>query len=117
MHMNPHILIVDSDASAARITRAGVVRVAPAATLVVETDAEGGLRSARNHPPDLLIIDPPRHSPLGTQLIRELKASPAGHVIVLASAPTPALRRQMQVLGVDMYLEKPTLLAHLANAV
>jgi DNA-binding response OmpR family regulator len=116
--LNPHILIVDTDASAARITRAGVERMAPDVTIAVEADAEGARRSLYHHPPDILIIDPPRHSLAGMHLIRDLKAAfPAVGVIVLASAPSPTLRREMLLLGVDVYLEKPALLAHLVDAV
>jgi DNA-binding NarL/FixJ family response regulator len=44
-------------------------------------------------------------------LIVQLKAErPDARVIVVASAPTPALRRKMAGLGVDTYLEKPALL-------
>ncbi len=106
--MAPHILIVDSHPSAAQVTRAGVTRVAPEASLAVEPDPEHGLLSVERWRPDVLIIDPPRHSGPTARLIRELKAGPhVAHVIVLASAPTPGLQREMQRLGVDVYLWKP----------
>ena len=108
--MAPHILIVDSHSSAAQVTRAGVRRAVPEATLAVEPDPERGLLSLECRRPDVLIIDPPRHNMAVTHLIRKLKAgSHESRVIVLAS--TPALRRELLQLGVDVYLQKPAPLA------
>jgi DNA-binding NarL/FixJ family response regulator len=51
-------------------------------------------------------------------LIQAFKtARPHGLVIVLASAPTPSLRRTMHRLGVDVYLEKPVTLGVLQREV
>lgn len=112
--MAPHILIIDADANAARVTSAGIRRVVPEATVVVATDTEAGWLSLQRQPPDVLVIDPPRHSLAGTRLIARLKvAHPEAHVIVLASASTPGLRRDLEQLGVHAYLEKPALLARL----
>lgn len=112
--MVPHILIIDADANAARVTSAGITRVVPEATVVVETNTEAGWLSLQRQPPDVLVIDPPRHSLGGTRLIARLKAAhPEAHVIVLASASTPGLRRALERLGVHAYLEKPAPLARL----
>jgi DNA-binding NarL/FixJ family response regulator len=110
--MTPHILIVDSDKSAAHITRAGVERVALGATLAIEPDPERGLLSLERRRPNVLIVDPPRHTLAAGRLIQELKrVAPEAMVIVLASRPTPALWRDLQRLGADAYLAKPTSLA------
>lgn len=115
-YSNPHILIIDADASAAYITRACVQRVAPKAICTIESDASGRMYDARD-PLDVVIVDPPYHSPAGIRLVRALKEThPKVHVIVLTSAPTPMLRRDMQLLGVDAYLEKPAPLAELVVA-
>lgn len=106
-----HILIVDADRTAAQVTRAAVARSLPAATVTVTTDPAHPWVRTPPEPLDVLIIDPPRRPPAGTQLIRRAQALwPGVLVIVLASAPTPALRRDLRALAVDMYLEKPALL-------
>lgn len=116
--MPPHILIIDSDASAAQITRAGVERIVPEATLAVEPDPEQGWLSVQRHCPDVMIIDPPQHPLTAGRLIQHLKLiCPAAQVIVLASEPTPALRRTLQRSGADAYLAKPVPLAILMQAV
>lgn len=112
-----HILIVDSDPSAAHVTWAGVKRTIPEASLVVEPDAERGLLSMERQRPDVLIIDPSTHNGAAVRLIRELKAGThMGHVMVLASAPSPTLERDMQRLGVDLYLQKPSPIAPMLEA-
>lgn len=108
MHIPPHILIVDADTSAARVTRTLVERVEPHATLAVEANAERGRLSARNHRPDILIIDPSPYSRGDELLVKQIKAEfPGARVIVLTSSPTSALRRRMHALGADLYIEKP----------
>jgi DNA-binding response OmpR family regulator len=75
---------------------------------------ELALRSMREQCPDVLIIDPSPHDLDGAGLIRHFKALCAGALtIVIASAPTPSLRRRMDELEVDRYLEKPALLSML----
>ena len=109
--MVPQVLIVDSDDSAAQVTRAIVARAVPDATVSVESALQRTWLNGEHYWPDVLIIDPSPHSPDGVQLIQRIKQeSPNACVIVIASVPTPALRRQMESLGVDAYLEKPTLL-------
>lgn len=116
--MPPHVLVLDADASAAQVTRAGVARVLPDATLAVEANAEKGWQSAQAHWPDVLIIDPAPHNMASAWFIQAFKsAQPNGVVIVLASAPTPTLRRTMHRLGVDVYLEKPVTLRVLQHEV
>lgn len=116
--MAPHILIIDPDASAAQITRAGVERAIPEATLEVEPNADLGLLSIERHRPDVVIIDPPLHSLMTGRLIQSLKEiDPEAQVIVLASSPTPVLRRYLQHMGADVYLAKPAPLTTLIEAV
>ena len=106
--MSPHILILDADAIAAQVTEAGVTRALPEATLAVVTDVDDGWQSVQAARPDALIIDPAPHNLASAWLIQAFKAeNPDAPVIVLASAPTPNLRRTLYRLGVDVYLEKP----------
>lgn len=115
--MNLHILIVDADRNAAQVTRAAVARSLPTATVTVTTDPAHPWARNQPEPLDVLIIDPPPHRPAGTQLIRRARATwPGVVVIVLASAPTPALRRALRELAVDVYLEKPALLPVVLSA-
>ena len=113
--MAPHILIVDTDRSAAQVTYALVARAVPEATVVVAPSFEQARLSMQQHP-DALIIDPSPQSLEGARLIEQFKATRAkAPVIVLASMPTPALRRMMAGLGVDAYLEKPALVSLLQH--
>jgi DNA-binding NarL/FixJ family response regulator len=109
--MVPHVLIVDANPSAAQVTCAMVARAMPQATVEIAPTIECALLTVARQPPDALFIDPSPHTPAAAQLIAELKAAyPNARVIVIASMPTPALRRTMEGLGVDAYLEKPALL-------
>ena len=110
--MIPHILIVESDVAAAQVTSAMLARAVPTAIVSVESDFAAARRSLQSHPPDVLIVDPVRHRPESIWLVQHLKMKhPDAHVIIIASTPTPALRREMERLGVDAYLEKPELLS------
>ena len=110
--MIPHILIVESDVAAAQVTSAMLARAVPTAIVSVESDFAAAWRSLQSHPPDVLIVDPVLHRPESIWLVQYLKTKhPDSHVIIIASAPTPALRREMERLGVDAYLEKPELLS------
>jgi DNA-binding NarL/FixJ family response regulator len=109
MHDPPHILIIDADSSAASVTRTLVERVDPHATLAVEATADRGQRSARQKPPDILIIDPSPHNRSDEELVKHLKSSiPDVRIIVLTSSSTLMMRRRMNELGVDLYIEKLT---------
>jgi DNA-binding NarL/FixJ family response regulator len=110
--MIPYILIVEPDFAAAQVTSAILSRAVPTAIVSVESDFEAARRSMQSHSPDVLIVDPVLHRPESIWLVQHLKTEhPDAHVIVIASAPTPALRREMEGLGVDAYLEKPELLS------
>jgi DNA-binding NarL/FixJ family response regulator len=114
--MVSHMLIVDSDTIAAEVTRAIVSRAVPEATVAIAPVAADGALNMHGNFPDVLIIDPSPHAVHGTQLIGQLKAARAdARVIVIASTPTPALRRRVAELRVDAYLEKPVLLSLLMD--
>jgi DNA-binding response OmpR family regulator len=106
-----HILIVDTDSHAAQVTSAVISRPIPEATVVIASSYERAMRSMQEQYPDILVIDPSPHSLDGSRLIRDFKAARrAAIVVVVAGTPTPGLRRRMQELGVNIYLEKPALL-------
>lgn len=102
-----HILIVDPDTSSSHVTRAIVARAAPDARISVEPDAEQACHKLGRLLPNVLVIDPSPSLVASLKLIAAVKGRLAGHVIVVASAPSAALRRRMHAMGVDVYLEKP----------
>ena len=115
--MAAHVLIVDPNHSAAEVTRAIVSRALAEATLTVVHSLDDARLALRAQGPDILILDPAPAWPQAEALIQQAKqASPDLRVMVLASAPTPALRRASAALGVELYLEKPALLSQLAQA-
>jgi len=109
--MPVHILIVDTDAHAAQATSAVVSRPIPQAAVMVASSYAQAMRRMQEQWPDILIIDPSPHSLEGAQLIRHFRAAHSeAIVVVVAGVPTPGLRRSMQELAVNIYLEKPALL-------
>ncbi|MFN8496469.1 MAG: response regulator [Anaerolineae bacterium] len=116
--MSSHVLIVDADSSAARVTQAGVGRVVPDATLAVVGSTREAWQSAQRHHPDVLIIDP-SPDPFGcARLIGLLREQHVPvRIIVLASRSSPALRRDLERLGVTDYINKPAPLPQLLQKV
>jgi len=114
--MVPHILIVDANTNAAQVTRAVVARTLPEATVAVVPTLEAAKLQLQHQPQDMLILDPSPDMLADAPFLQRLKGDLlAAHVMVLCSAPTPALRRQMEALGVDVYLEKPVVLSLFAQ--
>ena len=82
--MAPHILIVDADRNAARVTGALIGRVAPHTTLRYASTPYQGWLAAQCSMPDMLIIDPGPHNPANTLLIQLCTASwPQLQIVVL----------------------------------
>jgi DNA-binding NarL/FixJ family response regulator len=114
--MTPHILIVDANTSAAHVTRGVIARTLPGATVEVVPTLAAAKLLLQLQPHDMLILDPSPDTLADAQFLQALKEDlPAAHVMVLCSAPTPALRRQMEAVGVDVYLEKPVVLSQFAQ--
>lgn len=109
--MEPSILIIDADPQAAHITGAVIAQLAPNARLTITSSTLDGLSLMQQRWPDLLFIDPSPHQSSAFKMIQQAKTvRPSTRVVAIASIPTPALRRRMQELGVDLYCEKPLLL-------
>ena len=105
--MIPHILIIDPDEAAARVTRALLTRVVPAAAVVVEPTVERGRRRVQERPPDILLLDVSANQLADERLIREVRAlNPHTRVIALAGGETRAARRLLATQQIDGYLEK-----------
>ena len=114
-----HILIVDSDPTAALVTRAGLERFLGAEVAVTIAPSPGAawLRCLRDGV-ELLIVDPSPHSQAAALLIKALHDQrPDVLVFVLTAYYTPRLRTQMRVLGVQDYLAKPVNLLNLVQSV
>ncbi|HEY0602076.1 MAG TPA: hypothetical protein VGD58_04150 [Herpetosiphonaceae bacterium] len=108
------MLIVDADPSAATVTGAVVRRIAPDAIVEHEPGLDPEQLRRLGIKPDVLIIDPAAHTFRALHLLRQCKADlPATRVVILASAPTPALRTAARHLDIEAYLEKPATLAKL----
>lgn len=114
-----HILIVDSDPSAALVTQRGLQILLGAAALVELASSPGAawLRCVRDGV-DLLIVDPSPQSRGASALIKALREErPSIPILVLTAYDTPRLRSQMRALGVRHYLAKPTDLLDLQQTV
>lgn len=112
------IFIIDADASAAEITAALARRIAPTALITCVARAELGWRAAQQRTPDAIIIDPAPHDQSAWQCIVQCRThNPLVKIIVLSSAPSLAIRRHIQRLGVDVYLEKPVARAVLVDQI
>lgn len=104
-----HILIVDSDPSAALVTQRGLQKMLGDGTVVDLASSPGTawVRCVRDGV-DLLIVDPSPQSRGAAALIKALhEERPAIPVLVLTAYDTPRLRTQMRALGVRRYLAKP----------
>lgn len=113
------IHIVDSDPSAALVTRLGLQNCF---TGTVEVSAAPRSLPAPSpfphHPYDLLIVDPGGQSQSAERLVRTMQVRcPDTPVIVLTAYDSPLLRQQMQQLGVRHYLAKPVELHELERVV
>jgi DNA-binding NarL/FixJ family response regulator len=105
--MIPHILIVNKDQNAARVTAAIVGRVVPAAKLTVASGVDAARRSVPQQPPDILLIDlSPGHLE-DDRLIRTVKAfNPRALVIALTSLAPHAAARRFTERQIDGYVAK-----------
>jgi DNA-binding NarL/FixJ family response regulator len=111
-----HILVVDADRNASLVTCAFVQRVAPHATVTCESTPRDAWLSFQRTPPDVLVLDPSPYGPQAILLLQLLKQQhPHCRVVILASMPTPGLRRKLREMQVDAYLEKPAPLPLLAE--
>ncbi|NJK80806.1 MAG: response regulator transcription factor [Chloroflexaceae bacterium] len=107
MHL-PRIHIIDSDQTAALVTKLGLeARLKSEADVGIVSDTHDIHRLARE-PVDLLIVDPGAQSQAATALVRILQADyPETPLLVLTAYDSPRLRAQMRKLGVHSYLAKP----------
>jgi DNA-binding NarL/FixJ family response regulator len=118
-----YIQIVDSDPTAALVTRLGLqallkpeVEVTVAASPL--SDEEHATHNGNGGELDLLIVDPGAQFQAATRLVRTLRhGCPHTPVLILTAYDSPLLRSQMQALGVRHYLAKPIDLFELEQVV
>lgn len=104
-----HILIVDSDSTAALVTQHGLqmlLKHEVDVTTALLADGEWQRRVADKV--DLLIIDPGGQTQVTGKVLKTLLSEQPGvGVLILTAYDSPGLRKQMQTIGVQHYLAKP----------
>jgi PAS domain S-box-containing protein len=100
--------IEDNPSNAALVER--VLAKRPSVRLVSAVEARAGLELARQHRPDLVLLDLHLPDLPGHELLHRLKAVPEladTKVVVVSADATPSRIREMLDLGVEGYLTKP----------
>jgi hypothetical protein len=100
--------IEDNPSNAALVER--VLAKRPSVRLVSAVEARAGLELARQHRPDLVLLDLHLPDLPGDELLHRLKAVPEladTKVVVVSADATPSRIREMLDLGVEGYLTKP----------
>ena len=100
--------IEDNPSNAALVEQ--VLAKRPAVRLVSAVEGRAGLELARQHRPDLVLLDLHLPDLPGDELLHRLKAVPEladTKVVVVSADATPSRIREMLDLGVEGYLTKP----------
>jgi len=103
------VLYIEDNLSNLRLVE-GVLGRRPGLTMISAMQGRVGLDLARDHRPDLVLLD--RHLPdvLGDEVFRLLRADPrtrAIPVVMLSADATPATVQRLLGAGVHAYLTKP----------
>jgi len=100
--------IEDNPSNAALVEQ--VLAKRPGVRLVSAVEGRSGLQLARQHRPDLVLLDLHLPDLAGDELLHRLKAVPEladTKVVVVSADATPSRIREMLDLGVEGYLTKP----------
>ncbi len=100
--------IEDNPSNAALVGQ--VLAKRPGVRLVSAVEGRSGLQLARQHRPDLVLLDLHLPDLAGDELLHRLKAVPEladTKVVVVSADATPSRIREMLDLGVEGYLTKP----------
>ncbi|HET9051670.1 MAG TPA: PAS domain S-box protein [Candidatus Dormibacteraeota bacterium] len=104
------VLYVEDNLSNVRLVERVLARHRPSATLLVAMDANAGLDLAREHRPDVILMDLNLPGLSGAEALRRLRRHPAtaGIPVVIVSADaTPGQVSRLKAAGAADYLTKP----------
>ena len=103
------VLQIEDNASNAALVEQVLARRS-AVRLVTSPEGRAGLALARDHRPDLILLDLHLPDIPGEELLHRLRAIPElgnAKVVVVSADATPSRIRRMLELGVEGYLTKP----------
>jgi len=106
--MGTTVLLVDDNADNQEIYR--IILVHHGFTVLLADDGEAGVRMARSHAPDLILMDLTMPIIDGLQATRILKADPATCAIPIVALTAHAMREDevaAKEAGCDSFLSKP----------
>lgn len=112
------LYIEDNPANVQVVSR--FMRSRPGTGLRCESSGQAGLSAARQHPPDLILLDLHLEDLQGEQVLNALKASRATAgipVVVLSAEADRGIIRRLLANGATAYLTKPLNLAELGGLV
>lgn len=114
-----HILIIDNDPAAALVTARGLQRLLTSdIEVTIAESAQAALNLNIETPLDLLIIDPSPQLQATSALISKVRSdSPKTTILVFTGHDTPRLRKHMNGLGVQHYLNKSVNIQQLSTTV
>lgn len=79
----------------------------PEASVMAATDGEGGLKLAKQHFPDLMLLDNRIGDSDGLEVLRSFRAFSEAPVVVLSAWDDQAQRTRFLAEGADDYVAKP----------
>ena len=103
--MSPRILIIEDDEAILRFLRRGLAY--EGYTVDTAADGQSGLTMARDHPPDLVVLDWMLPGLDGLEVCRRLRAGGPVPILMLTAKDSVHNRVQGLDAGADDYLTKP----------
>lgn len=103
--MSTRILIIEDDEAILRFLRRGLAY--EGYIVDTATDGQSGLAIARDHPPDLVVLDWMLPGLDGLEVCRRLRAGGAVPILMLTAKDTVHNRVQGLDAGADDYMVKP----------
>ncbi len=113
------VLYVEDNLSNLEVLKTVVDRLRPHWRLVIAKDGPGGLKLAREHAPDIIILDLQLPGMLGDAVLTELRSDPATRhipVMMLSADAMAHTRSRLLALGADDYFAKPFTVTELLDA-
>ena len=110
------LLYIEDNPSNLQVVKAVLGRLRPHWHFLSARDGVGGLSQAREHLPDLILLDLQLPALSGDQVLTELRADPRTRhlpVLLLSADATAHSRERLLALGANAYLSKPFSIAEL----